>query len=196
VHHYALQAIEGQVGAQLRDVARQAFKGVHMGGSGVAGYQQAVDANIGADVGTEIAGPQIATQKLHRGPVRSAVVEAGLALLAAAQQPDAQPIDPGNYPPLDREEAQLLLQLVAPPATTAPHAADKGPETAGGAVGGVGPDLAQAVGDEMRHEGIEQCAGVQQPAAAQRAGQAERRSVWLNSSPLNSRASSRHLTKA
>lgn len=75
-----------QVGAQLGDVARQTLKRVNVGWPRMTGDQQAVDAHIGADVGAEIAGPQVAAQKLHRGPVGRAVVEAGLTQLAAVQQ--------------------------------------------------------------------------------------------------------------
>lgn len=86
VHRGSITTIEPQVGAQLGDICRQAFKGVHIERAGMAGQQQAVDAHIGADVGAEIAGPQVAAQELHRRPVGRAVVEAGLALLAAAEQ--------------------------------------------------------------------------------------------------------------
>lgn len=146
-----IAAIELQVGAQLGDVGRQALKGVHLGCTGVAGHQQRVDAHVGADVGAEIPGPQVAAQELHRGPVRRAVVEAGLALLAAGQQPHPQPIDPGDHPALLGEQPQLLLQLIAGPGTAAAQAAGHCAQTAGGAVGRVAPDLAQAVGEQGGH---------------------------------------------
>jgi len=103
VHRGSITTIEPQVGAQLGDICRQAFKGVHIGRAGMAGQQQAVGAHIGADVGAEIAGAQVAAQELHRRPVGLSVVEAGLALLAAGQQPHPQLIDPGDHSTLGGE---------------------------------------------------------------------------------------------
>lgn len=109
MHSHGIQAIEVQIGAQLGDVARQTLKRVNVGWPRMTGHQQRVDAHIGADVSAEIAGPQVAAQELHRGPIGNAVVEAGLALLTAGEQPHLQTIDPRDHPALLGEQAQPFL---------------------------------------------------------------------------------------